>query len=237
MQTYIDPEQIASMENFMLAFDLDLGSKGTIVIMFVAAAILGLVAMALVLVSAIRIKKTRVFGIITAILQPVGLISAMLMLVCYDKIDFSQLFKVGSPSSESQMVSELMEYIMGPYLVGLIGITIFSMLVFVSMVATIVYSILLIKSKPKIFPILALVVCILRYMFVSPLDTVSMVMSVLTPEAASSNQSIIWTLVYLLISCVPALLLGIQGLMHKPEIVAAVEAKANKKKADKKKSK
>lgn len=195
---------------------LHLGSV-TKIIMIVAAVVFGLIAAAMVICTTVFNKKYRVLAIITAIMQPVGLLASVGQVIAYSMIDFSKLVSYGTGSTYEDAYNNaldgLLEYLLGDYLISLILLSICSMLMFASLIITFIYAIKLTGFSPKVPAILAIVVCVLRWLFVAPLDQISTILSVL--GIAPMQQSPLWTVMYFVIfMIVPALLLG-QSLIAK----------------------
>lgn len=189
----------------------------TKIVMIVAAIVIGLIVAAMVICTTVFNKKHRVLAIITAIMQPIGLLASVGQVIAYSMIDFSKLVSYGTGSTYEDAYSNaldgLLDYLLGDYLISLILLSICSMLMFASLIITFIYAIKLTGFSPKAPAIIAIVVCVLRWMFVTPLDQVSAILSIF--GIVPMQQSIFWTIGYFAIFMAAPALLLLQSLIAK----------------------
>ena len=196
---------------------------------------------ALLLCSAIMNKRARVFGIITAIMAPIGAIAAHLTVTSYASLDFSFTQNLKGTSSVSmsdamtdlfsQFTEQLTErvatspmFLLFPVFAGLVGF---------ASIFLIVYTALLIKSKKgKGLAIASMIIVILRFLFLSPLQTITIVGNYLNLgiDSLGSMIQLVWIVFFYAAWLLPILFVGIQGILNlvnaKKEKAAALAAEA-----------
>ena len=189
-----------------------------------------------VLIAAIAIKKARPLGIIVALMQPVGLYSAMRTVLAYATIDFSSLemtvtSKVSMDDAMSKLYEKLGEKMLSDVFPGVLAMTPWLLLSLTTFIMSLVYFIN-ISKKPTPGSGLAkaaLIITIIKYVLVSPIETFSLLL-----EKGSSTIQSAWDVVFHLLYLIPLLFIMIQGIVNfsanakakkQPE-VAAVESDA-----------
>ena len=195
--------------------------------------VMGIIALALLVFTAIAIKRGRVFGIIAAICQPVAFLAGAKVLTNYASLPLDQLdgLVAYSSVSTSDAISKLMEMVKEIFVRDIApkcaGVFVWAVVLFVASVLTFVYYILLIKEKGKGLSITALILAVLRTFFVSPIELMTAGLSLLGLGALISAfggaLQTVWLAVFFGMMLLPVLLVAIQGL-----IVLVNNAKAKK---------
>ena len=191
--------------------------------------VMSIFAFAFLLFAAIAIKKARPLGIIAAIFQPIGFFSAMKVVLGYAQIDFSCLEMTFTSSysmddAMSKLQQALIEKFTDVIFPQMIAILPWAFLMFVTFIITLIYSIMLIKAKGKGLAVTALILIILRYLFVSPIELIGLLL-----QSGSAKTQSAWDVVFYLACTLPLFLMAIQGIINlaskkEPVVEAAVEA-------------
>lgn len=176
--------------------------------------LLGLLAMALVLVPAILVKKGRVYGIITAIAQPIGLFAAMKAVTSYSAIDFSSLIcsvtsSVSMEDAMSKLYAKVWENFVANVWPGFSQYLIWVLVLAVVTIMTIVYAGMLFKAKGKGFAIFAFILLILRHLFIAPVEFITLFMG----QGSEAVQTV-WDLVFRFAFILPLILIAAVGLFN-----------------------
>ena len=185
--------------------------------------IMAILAFAAVLLTAIGIKKARPLGIITAILQPLGVFSAMQMVIQYGTIDFSGLVMtrtstVSMEDAMSKLRAAYAEVFLSEIYPKMFAFTLWSILLLAVTIVTLVYVILLFKAKKgKGLAVAALILLIIRFVCCQPIEMLSIVLG----NGSITIQSA-WDHFYRFAYFLPLLLIGIQGIVN---LVAAKKSK------------
>ena len=197
--------------------------------------VIAVLAFAAALLTAIGIKKARPLGIITAILQPLGVFSAMQMVVQYGTIDFSGLVMtrtstVSMEDAMSKLRAAYSEVFFSEIYPKMFAFTLWSILLLAVTIVTLVYVILLFKAKKgKGLAIAALILLIIRFVCCQPVE----MMSVVLGNGSVTIQSA-WDHFYHFAYFLPLLLIGIQGIVNlvgakkKPAPAIAVQTQPTK---------
>lgn len=202
-----------------ISLHLDEGYASSAMAGMILAAIL---AFALTLFAAIAIKRARVFGVIVALAQPVGLYAAMQMVLQYATIDFSclEITRTSSISMDdamAQLYEALGEAFAVEILPQAIGLIPWLLVFMVVSILSLVYAILLIKAKGKGMAITAMILMIVKYLFFSPIEMLSLFMQ----QGSSTIQSA-WDFVFRFVYLLPLFLIALQGIIN---LVANAKAK------------
>jgi hypothetical protein len=197
--------------------------KTIAIILTVLAAI---VAFGLVLFTAISIKRARPFGILVALAQPVGIVSAMLMVFQYGKIDFSSLemtvtSQVSLEDAMSKLYEQMGEVFIANILPQLALYIVLSVVLFVVTLLTVIYAILLIKAKPGTFSVIALIVTLVRHFFIAPVEFITLFLMIGSPTIQT-----VWDLFYKGAYLLPLLLMAVQGIFVLSRAAKAKKAAA-----------
>lgn len=186
--------------------------------------VISIVAFALTLFAAIAIKRARPYGIIVALAQPVGFYATMQYVLSYAQIDFSCLeMKVTSSVSMDDAMSKLSEKLTEAFITNIVpyigSLVIWSLVLLCVFVMTLIYICLLIKAGyGKGLAIGALIIYILQYLFIPPVNTLPMLL-----EMGNSATQGIWDIVHNFAALLPLILIAIQGI-----VVLVGNAKAKK---------
>jgi hypothetical protein len=197
--------------------------KTIAIILTVLAAI---VAFGLVLFTAISIKRARPFGILVALAQPVGIVSAMLMVFQYGKIDFSSLemtvtSQVSLEDAMSKLYEQMGEVFIANILPQLALYIVLSVVLFVVTLLTVIYAILLIKAKPGTFSVIAMIVTLVRHFFIAPVEFITLFLMIGSPTIQT-----VWDLFYKGAYLLPLLLMAVQGILVLSRAAKAKKAAA-----------
>ena len=175
-----------------------------------ATVIVSLVAFALFLFAAIAIKKARPLGIVTAVMQPIGLFAGLQTVLAYSNIDFGDLVVVAEGSSMDDVMSQLNDKMYESLMNILPNIAtyfLWAMVLTVCTVVTLIYVIMLFKTKAKACAVVSMVLLLLRHFVIPPVS----ILSILQPTQEIQS---IWDVVFRATFVLPALLIGIQGLVN-----------------------
>ena len=185
-----------------------------------------IVAFAMVLLAAIFIKKARPLGIVAAIAQPVGLFAAMKCVINFAQIDFSSLYvtvtsTVSLDDAMSKLYEQVGENFMTKVLPNMYIFILWACVITVCTVITLIYAAMLMKGKGKALAVVALILLILRWVFLSPVEMIGMFIG-----DPSQDMQVLWDLVYRFLYILPALFIGIAGLMNIKKDAAPAVAEA-----------
>lgn len=178
----------------------------------ISVVLCSLLAFALVMFTAIAIKRARIYGILVALLQPASFVAAWQVVVSYANVDFSCLEMTVTGSSQQDAMNKLYTAIGEAFLTEvfpqLIGCMIWAVVFAVISLFTLLYLALLIKGKKKAFAILALVIGVIRQFCISPLELVSTVL------LGIGNQwiQLVWDAVFRGAMLLPLFLIALQGV-------------------------
>ena len=179
----------------------------------ISVVLCSLLAFALVMFTAIAIKRARVYGILVALLQPASFVAAWQVVISYANVDFSCLeMKVTSSVSMEDAMSKLYTALGEAFLEKVIpqlgGCIIWAIVFAVISLFTLLYLALLIKGKKKAFAILALVIGVIRQFCISPLELVSTLLLGIGNEWIQ----LVWDAVFRGAMLLPLFLIALQGL-------------------------
>lgn len=200
-------------------------SYGTTSLIFMI--LFSILAMACIILAVAFIKKARPLGVVAAIAQPVGLFAAMKCVTCFSEIDFSSLY-ITVTSNKSlddamdKLYKQLGENFMEKILPDMVTFILWAAVITVATIITLVYACMLIKTKAKALAVVALILLILRWLFLSPVEMITMFLG-----NPSQDIQLVWDFVYRVLYLLPALFIGIAGLMNiKKGAVEAAPAEA-----------
>ena len=182
-----------------------------------------ILAFAMILLSVIFNKKARPLGVVAAIAQPVGLFAAMKCVTSFAQIDFSSLYiTVTSTKSLDDAMSKLYEQVgenfVTKVLPNMYTYILWGCLITVATIITLIYAAMLMKGKGKALAVVALILLILRWVLLCPVEMITMFMGNPSQEIQAA-----WDVLYRVLYILPALFIGISGLMNIKK-GAAVEA-------------
>ncbi len=158
------------LKNFVAEF-----SPGYLLMSTILSVVVGILAAIFVILASVFSKNNRVFGIIVGILQIAGAVGVQKYSHVFLQMEkFTVMTATGSNMAEAQakLQEQMMDYFMG-MLGDLIVVMICGALMFAAWITALIYIILSLKNKPKVFAAIALVLHIARYMFIVPFDFVS----------------------------------------------------------------
>ena len=179
------------------------------------AIVMAILTFAVALLTAIGIKKARPLGIITAILQPLGVFSAMQMVVQYGTIDFSGLVMtrtstISMEDAMSKLRAAYTEVFLSEIFPKMFAFILWAVLLLAVTIVTLVYVILLFKAKKgKGLAVAALILLIIRFVCCQPVEMLSVVLG----NSSATIQSA-WNHFYHFAYFLPLLLIGIQGIVN-----------------------
>ncbi len=146
------------------------------------AVIVGIIAAVCIIASAFLMKKNRALGIVAGIFEVVGVYCAQKMAHLFMDLE---LFRVVTGSNQSEVNDKLADFYadsfkqMLPYMFC-------SFLVLAAWVITLVFIIKSMKVRPKLFPVFALILHIIRYLCVSPIPFVNALFGEITEDVLRS---------------------------------------------------
>ncbi len=179
----------------------------------IASILIGILALALVVFTALTIKRARPLGIIVAIAQPIGLFAAAKTVLSFADIDFSALDITVNGSSQANAMDKLYEAMGEAFMEKIFPqmLTFFFWCIVLAVVTilTLVYIILLIKAKSKVFAIFAMILVIARHFLISPIEMISLFLG-----SASQDIQSLWDFVFRFVFILPLILIAIQGLIN-----------------------
>ena len=192
--------------------------------LIIASIVLGLAAFVLVLFAAISIKRARPLGIFMAIAYPIGFVTAALAFINYAEIDFScfalTYYGISQLDAWGNLVEGLGKYCMWDMMPQLIFYALSWIGYQIVTILAIVYFIKLLKApKGKALAVLALIVMIIRLLFVGPVEIISLLFG-----ANYFEIQAVWNGVFNLVFFLPILLLVLQAFIN---IVYNVKQKKN----------
>ena len=181
-----------------------------------AALIIGFLAFGFTLTAAICIKKGRVLGIITAITQLIGVLGARMSVVNFANTKwFVQKTIIGSSSADVQnQMNQFMQDYYGEVIPRMIWLAIGGALMTFSMIMLLVYIVGLMKVRPKVLPILGLVMIIVRFLFVAPINYFGMLMGNTTGIELMDAAQASWDKINYVVILIPVILIALQGIIY-----------------------
>ena len=177
-----------------------------------SAIVVGIIACALIIFASIASKKALGLGITAGIFAIIGSIANHFSVVYFHTTTFVVTEKfIGSSQTEvDQMASDFVENYMTENLPKMIFYVLASAVVFVAWIVTLIFIIKMLKVKPKVFGIFALILHIVKFLFIAPVNTFTPILTnVAATEAAQKSQD---TLVYAMV-LIPLVLVAISGLI------------------------
>ena len=186
----------------------------------IMACVFGVVFFALILVVAIKYKKARGFGITTAIFQLLGAIGAALYVKGFHTLE---LVQKGVGSTEEEALKNLGDAVTSA-LIDMIPFFVGSILILLAWIFGLIYIVKIKSECLKVLGIFALILQILRYVFISPISFSGMFSGGMTEAAQASQDK-----VYFIACLIPLLFIFVGALVgnrNKPEATIAVEGTA-----------
>ena len=201
-------------------------------------------AFGLVLFSAIANKKARVLGCITAVFAPLGIYAAHQSVVNYAALDFSFMgtIKATSTVSQSDAISKLYEMLAEEFIERIVSHPAFLAYLFwavvlgISTIVTLVYAILLIKSRRgRGLAVGAMVAIIVKFILIGPMQSITTLANAANLDLTdiygplAADIQLFWEFLFYAATLLPLLLIGIQALLclvNKKKDDAADAAKA-----------
>lgn len=170
---------------------------------YVTAIICGALMAALVIFAAVATKTSLGKGIVTAIFQIVGSVGAHMSVVGYSKMVLMAEIKAPADKLDQAVADFYAEQIplIALYLIGLA-------LCLAGMILMLIFSVSMMKKKPKVFGVLALVLSILRLAVVQPVNNFHML------KKATEASQVAWDGFYYAVALLSALLFGTLGLVQ-----------------------
>ena len=197
--------------------------------LIVAAIICGIIATAMMVYTAILNKKHLSLGIAAAVSQIVGFFAGAQMVIAYTKVDFNLLLGFGAGSTtEEAMSSAFVALIenLKEYYPSWLPFVIWGIIFFACTTITFAYITKLTAVKPKAFATFAFLLCILRWLFLSPVDSLHIILTLLGKGAM--QQSALWNFSYFAMAMlIPSLLLIQAFLANTAKYKALNEKKSN----------
>ena len=181
--------------------------------------LVALVCVACFVVALVFMKKARVLGGIVAGLQFFGIFAAYKSVISYSKIDWTQFYAVGTGSTYEEASNNAMSKLMETYMKAaptMIMSYVWSFVIIIASVLTIIYLVKVSSQKGKILAILALVLVIVRIF----MPTVSL-LGIFSTGLSVGGQ-VAWDFAYRFVYMLPALLVAVQALLNikkKPTVV------------------
>ena len=179
------------------------------------AIIMSILAFACVLFTAIVHKKARTLGIITAIVQPIGIFSAFKYVMAYSAIDFSCLAmtvtsKVSLDDAMSKLRAALSEKLAEEVLPDLFATIPWSLLMLAAFILTVIYAGMLKKDTTggKGLAVTALILSIVRFVIFQPTNNFALFLSKATAETQAS-----WDPIFYIFTMIPLVLLAVKGVI------------------------
>lgn len=177
-----------------------------------SAIVVGLIACALIIFSAIAAKRGLGIGIVAGIFAIIGSIANHFYVVYFHTTTFvvNETFLGSSVEDANQQASEFLENYMTENLPKMIIYVVSSALIFASVVVALIFIIKMAKVKPRVFGIFAIILHIVRFLFVAPVDLFTPILTnTATTEALQKRQDTITYVMFLL----PLVLVAIAALI------------------------
>ncbi len=180
------------------------------------AIIISILAFACVLFTAIAHKKARTLGIITAIVQPIGIFSAFKYVMAYSAIDFSCLAMtvtstVSLDDAMSKLRTALSEKLATEVFPDLFATIPWSLLMLAAFIMTVIYAAVLKKDTTtggKGLAVTAMILAIVRFVIFQPTNNFALFLGNATAETQAS-----WDPVFYIFTMIPLVLLAIKGIL------------------------
>ena len=201
------------------------------ILSIVSVVLCALIAFALILFTAIATKRgifATIYGVFTALVQPVGFVAAWQIVASYGRVDFSGLemtvtSSISTEDAMSKLTEKMGEVMLSEIFPQLVWCILWIVVLAIVSIITLVYFILLIRGQKKVFPIVATVLLVVRHFCMSPLE-------ILTIFLGISNEWIqfAWDTLFRGAMLAPFLLIALQGVFA---IVTRVKEKRAAEKA------
>lgn len=207
-QTY---EYRAYLQIHDLTLHLDDGYASKALVIMIIASVL---AFAMVMAAAMTVKRARVYGVIVAVMQPVGMYAAMQYVLRYAQIDFSGLLtetksSVSMADAKEALYAMLADIFVEDIWPGYISVVAWGLVLLAVTVMTLVYVCMLRKETGKKLATAAMVILIVRQLLVSPIEQLGLLMG----RGSSAAQGT-WSVIYTALCLLPLVLICIQGVLN-----------------------
>ncbi len=150
----------------------------------VFAVIVGILTAALIIATSFLVKKNKALGIVAGIAQIAGVFCTQKLAHIFMELE---LFRVITGSSQAEVEAEAAEYYLES-MIAMIPYFLCSLVVLASWVISLIYIIKSMKLKPKVFPIFALILHIIRYVCISPIPMINALFGPVTEEVQKSTD-------------------------------------------------
>ncbi len=192
------------------------------------AIIFGLLAVACCVVVAIANKKCRAMGIVAAIFNFLSAILTPSFIKFFHNTPFFKIeYITGSSQAEvDKLVDEFYAEYFAETIPGMILSSVASVMMLLAFVFTLILIIQCMKAfKPKVLGIFALLITILRYLFVGPIDYIKPLLQ----NGATVETQMSQTVLYFVAITLPLILIAIGGIIaiaKKGQTPAVIEVAA-----------
>lgn len=173
--------------------------------------IIGIIACALFIFTAVSTRRSTVFGIIAGVLNGFSMYVAHCLIVLFHRIDFIFYETIYGPADQiSDLVAKAESEYWANTLPDLILFILCMLFINIAWVTALIYMIRLLKIKPKILTVFALFIHIIGYIFIFPINIISPLVAGEMTVAMQETQDIIYHISVL----TPIILFSICALMH-----------------------
>lgn len=206
MQTSnIDTELLELMDRFRFHPSNEYVKNATILCL-----VIGCIAAAFIIFTAITSKQHMGLGITAGVMQILGAFSIQQASIQFWKADlFAYKVVTGTESEIYDKMQEATKEMIQKMLPHILLMSLFLALTLVSWIITIVYITKAMAIKPKVFGILALVIHIIRFVFVWPMNLYSPLFGEQLTADIQQSYDTFANIAFLL----PALLIGVAGII------------------------
>ena len=173
--------------------------------------IIGIIACALFIFTAVSTRRSTVFGIIAGVLNGFSMYVAHCLIVLLQRIAFIFNEMIYGPADQiSDLVAKAESEYWANTLPDLILFILCMLFINIAWVTALIYMIRLLKIKPKILTVFALFIHIIGYIFIFPINIISPLVAGEMTVAMQETQDIIYHISVL----TPIILFSICALMH-----------------------
>ena len=173
--------------------------------------IIGIIACALFIFTALSTRRSVVYGIITGILNGFSIYVAHRLVVLFHRIDFVFYETIYGPADQiNDLVAKAESEYWAKTLPDLIVFILCMLFITVAWVTALIYMIRLLKIKPKILTVFAIFIHAIGYVFIFPINIISPLISGEMTVFMQETQDMIYHISVLL----PMILFSICALMH-----------------------
>ncbi len=147
--------------------------------------LVGILACIFIVVASVMMKKGMVYGIITGIVQIVGAFCTQKMVHIFLQMNHVQ-FETITGTSQAELDQKMEEFYadyFSNFFADMIPLMLCSVIMVISWVMALIFIIKSMKRMPKIFPVLAIILHIFRYLFVVPYDVITPIFAKVTDSS------------------------------------------------------